>query len=470
MNCTELFFKQAKERPETIALFDFKGNKTTFKDLSRMSFLAQNELRKEGMKPGDTILLQEFPGPRLYSLVIGILSLGATAILVEPWMPIQNIEKVINEVKPKLFFSGFIGKLWGLRVKGVRNIDRWIGPSLFKKPIPSKDHFILEDVEDNIPGIITFTTGTTGDPKGVVRNQGYLVHQHRILSKVLEIDKHKGTDLCVFANFVFLNLASGRPSLIMPMKWTEKNFKKLDELPDELRPETVTSGPSYLMHLIKYAKLPNLKGGHIGGALTDIWIFEEAIKKWPKAEWTHVYGSSEAEPVGVVDLKEAVLKSKEKGYFQTLCLGKPVSDISVQNEKDALWVSGDHVCPRYIGNEEENRKNKRKDENGKIWHNMGDRIKQDNSVMWYSGRSGQPQEEFDLEQKVYQFLKSSLSFVTNHPKEKRLILVGEKLKGKEDQIKKEFPSISEIVHGKIIRDIRHRSRINRVESLRKCGL
>ena len=45
-----------------------------------------------------------------------------------------------------------------------------------------------------------------------------------------------------------------------------------------------------------------------------------------------------------------------------------------------------------------------KDENGKIWHNMGDRIKQDDSVMWYSGRSGQPEEEFELEQKVYQFL------------------------------------------------------------------
>jgi len=51
-----------------------------------------------------------------------------------------------------------------------------------------------------------------------------------------------------------------------------------------------------------------------------------------------------------------------------------------------------------------------------------------------------------------------------------LILIGEKLKGKEDKIKQEFPSISEIIHGKIIRDIRHRSRINRVESLRKCGL
>ena len=101
---------------------------------------------------------------------------------------------------------------------------------------------------------------------------------------------------------------------------------------------------------------------------------------------------------------------------------------------------------------------------------MGDRIKQEDSVMWYSGRSGQPKEEFELEQKIYQYLKSSLSFITKHPKEDRIILVGEKLKDKEEDIKNTFPLISEIFHGKIIRDIRHRSRINRVESLRKCGL
>ena len=470
MNCTDLFFKQAKEGPNKIALFDFKGNQTTFGELSQMASLAQVQLRQYGMQPGDTILLQEFPGPKLYSLVIAILSLGATAILVEPWMPIKNIEKVISATKPKIFFSGFVGKMWGFRVRGIRKIPKWLGHSLFKQSLGPKNELKVENVEENTPGIITFTTGTTGDPKGVVRHQGYLLHQHRILTKALHTDKHDGVDLCVFANFVFLNLASGRPSLIMPFKWSLKNFKKIDDLPKDLKPETVTSGPCFLMHLLKFCDLSNLKGAHIGGALTDTWIFDEALKKWPEAEWTHVYGSSEAEPVCVVPIPEAVKNSKEKGFFQTLFLGNPVKDISINNNENELWVTGDHVCPRYIGNEEENKKNKKKDDQGRVWHNMGDRIKKDDTGLWYSGRSGQEYKDFELEQKVYQFLKSSLSFITKHKNENRLLLVGEKLKGREEEIKKNFPEISEIKHGKIIRDIRHRSRINRPESLRKVGL
>ena len=470
MNCTELFFKQAKDAPNKVALFDFKGNQTTFGELSQMASLAQDQLRRHGMLPGDTILIQEFPGPRLYSLVIAILSMGATAILVEPWMPIKNIEKVITATGPKIFFSGLVGKIWGVRVKGIRNIPRWIGPSLFKHTLSPEKGLVIENVQEEVPGIITFTTGTTGDPKGVVRHQGYLLHQHRILTKALHADKHEGVDLCVFANFVFLNLASGRPSLIMPFKWTPKNFKKIDDLPDHLKPQTVTSGPSFLMHLLNHAQLTHLKAAHIGGALTDTWIFEEAMKKWPQTEWTHVYGSSEAEPVSIVPISEAVKESKNKGFFQTLFLGNQVDDISINNEENALWVTGDHVCPRYIGNEEENKKNKKKDEEGRIWHNMGDRIKKDDLGLWYSGRSGQGYEEFLLEQNIYQFLQSSLSFVMKHKTEDRFILIGEKMKGREEEIKKEFPEISDIKHGKIIRDIRHRSRINRVESLRKVGL
>ena len=45
---------------------------------------------------------------------------------------------------------------------------------------------------------------------------------------------------------------------------------------------------------------------------------------------------------------------------------------------------------------------------------MGDRIKKDDTGLWYSGRSGQEYKDFELEQKVYQFLKSSLSFITKH--------------------------------------------------------
>ena len=34
-------------------------------------------------------------GPRLYATVIAILSIGASVMLVEPWMPIRKIDSAV---------------------------------------------------------------------------------------------------------------------------------------------------------------------------------------------------------------------------------------------------------------------------------------------------------------------------------------------------------------------------------------
>ena len=95
------------------------------------------------------------------------------------------------KLNPKSFLVVLLGSFGVFGFKGLEILIDGC-PSLFNRVLPTRSSFILESVEENTPGIITFTTGTTGTPKGVVRNQGYLVHQHRILSKVLEIEKHKG--------------------------------------------------------------------------------------------------------------------------------------------------------------------------------------------------------------------------------------------------------------------------------------
>ena len=93
-------------------------------------------------------------------------------------------------------------------------------------------------------------------------------------------------------------------------------------------PTSLTCGPAFLLQLIKSNfPFPSLNRFHIGGALTDLWILEKGFKKWPKANWIHTYGSSEAEPVALCDAKEAVLQSKKRGGFQTLYLGRPVEEI-----------------------------------------------------------------------------------------------------------------------------------------------
>ena len=121
-----------------------------------------------------------------------------------------------------------------------------------------------------------------------------------------------------------------------------------------------------------HTKNIELNSFHLGGALGDIEHYEndDALAN---ASFTHVYGSTEAEPVAFCDLRESIQKSKEKNYAQTLFLGNQLMK-SLYKKEGILWVSGVHVSPMYENDPIANGKNKWTDESGKLWHNMGDQI------------------------------------------------------------------------------------------------
>ena len=85
-------------------------------------------------------------------------------------------------------------------------------------------------------------------------------------------------------------------------------------------------------------------------------------------------------------------------------------------------------------------------------------------VVW--GRSGQAAEDFQLEQKIYAHLSSSLSFV-QRDKSGKIYVLGEKLKPHTLAIKKQFPEVGDVKEVKIFRDRRHRARIDRGLSIKK---
>lgn len=447
---------------------------TSFGELRALAARAQGLCRRSGLKPGDSVLLVDELGPRLYAIVTGVLALGASVILVEPWMPVEKINRVIALVKPRLFLTGWLGRLWGVRVASVRAIPRWV--SVSDMDSAPAGELARESVDPGARGIVTFTSGTTGNPKGVVRHQGYLVEQHRVISRRLELEAHSGPDLTIFANFALANLASGRGSVIVPSSWKEAHFKRLEDLPAGLRPESMTCGPAFLRRLMgspesaprSAPRARSLRSIHVGGALTDVEVFEKAFERWPEAHFTHVYGSSEVEPVAVGDAREAVKRSKARGLFQTLHVGAPVPEIRSRLSDEGAWVAGPHVCPEYLGNAEENRLNKKLESDGTLWHFMGDRVLEDAEGWWYSGRAAQARKDFELEQRVYSRLRSSLSFVHADGQGKRW-LVGEGVVPRKAELLSSFPELHGVVDGKIFRDARHRARIDRVKSLRKAG-
>jgi len=475
--CESFFSKDHDKAKKAIVFFDginslnHPDKSSTFGELIKLSIHAQKSLKKYKLKEGDFVLLFEEPSVKLYATILAILASGQKILLVEPWLSVDYINDLIGNCKPKLFISKKMGRFWGLRSKAIRAIEHKVSSDKLcsGKNIDNLDNEKIEiiKVAPDTEAMLTFTSGTSGKPKGVVRTHQYLVDANEVVLKYLNYSKYPKMDLTIFTNLVLANLSASKGSLIIPSSWSEKILKQLNDLDEEHQVDTVACGPAFLNKLMRSTKCEHLKSFHVGGALSDCQLFEEAFKHWPDAHFDHIYGSSEAEPVAVSDAKVAVKMSQERGYFQCLYLGNEVPEINVEITPNQLWVTGRHVSKKYLHDEEANRKNKKEDSSQNIWHNMGDRIIKTDGHMWYQGRDFQSHDEFNLEQKIYSLLNSSEAMVVNANNEYLLIaspLLKEKINNSQ------MPGIAKIFYSKIYRDKRHRARIDRPKTLKKVKI
>lgn len=463
MNAATLIDARILDQKTQPALWLPGAGTCSFQELDQLAQKITRVLHKKGLKSGDQVLLFIDLSHLLYGCILALARAGITAVLVEPWMPLDRLQHVFQTVNPKAFLAGRLGQLWGLRVPGVRKIPHWI--SARELSSAQADSAVTQTLDDEHPCIITFTSGTGGKPKGMVRTHGYLRAQHRALNEALHFDQHKGADLCIFANFALANLADGRCSVVIPARARDEVLHQLDGLPEDLQPVSSTCGPAFLLRLMQRAQLKKLKSLHVGGAQTDCAIFERTFALWPEADVTHVYGSTEAEPVATGDARKAVAWSRDRGYFQTLFLGKPWEGLKHKEEKDQLWIHGPHVCPEYLTDAEANRLYKQKDQDGRLWHRLGDRIEKDNRGWWYHGRDQQPLEDFADEQKIYTAIGSSKAFIVRAEDGRRSVYV-EGAALRVSNVRSVCPDVQTIYQTIIRRDRRHQARIDRDASLK----
>jgi acyl-CoA synthetase (AMP-forming)/AMP-acid ligase II len=423
VNLVERLLEQAAARPEALAL-RHRGRAWTFRELEARTARGAAFLRAQGLGPGDPVLIFVPMGLDLYEVLLSVLRIGAVAVFLDPSAGDDHVAKCCARIPPK----GYLGtpKAQVLRwwVPALRRIPRRIVTARywpFAIPFGSGggSDSSPEARADGDAALITFTSGSTGEPKAAVRSHGFLLTQHAVLARTLH-HAPGCLDLATLPVFVLANLASGQGTLIPDADLRSPGRIKAGPVLDEiraLRPATCAASPAFFERLAEGAEvrgqlLDSFRALYTGGAPVFPGLLQRLQILAPQAQVVAVYGSTEAEPIAEMPFSEMSAGDlADMAAGRGLLAGPPVApEIRLRVIRDAwgtplgeldgaafaalrcpageageIVVTGGHVLKGYLdGRGDEETKFK---VDGEVWHRTGDAGRLDGAGrVWLLGR------------------------------------------------------------------------------------
>lgn len=422
MTPVQPIFEQNRDKT---AIINQQGKSITFGEFDSLVGRATYLLEKEGVGPGTKVLLLVPVDIELYILIAAIFKLGGIVIFIDPWAGKSYMNAALDKVKPDLMISVPKSMILSLFVKKLREIPRtiYLGELMYKVETTNDCPVKIAEVADFHSALLTFTTGSSNNPKGFDRTHGFLRAQHEAHETYFQ-HSSDDVDLCMFPVFVLSNLGSGMTSVLADVDLRKIASVDPQRLIDQIRTRKVTSltcSPALVAPLAEFClekgvKLPEMKKFYTGGAPVDPLLFEKLENVFTEATMTLIYGSTESEPIAVMDSKEVVRLTKEMAHKgKGVALGRvvdqlqyrliPVTDECLDTitevpdgEVGEVILTGEFVGKRYYQDEEAFRQNKIVDKDGEIWHRTGDLAYQgEDGILFMVGRKHGQLREGDRE-------------------------------------------------------------------------
>ena len=404
-NVVLLFLDAAARSPDATALVSAHGTRVSCRQLRSAVDGFSAGLASHGFARGDRVVCMVPMSVELYVVVLGTLAAGGVAVFVDPWVSLTQIASLAAAANPTVFVGTPRAHLLRALSPELRNVPITISTKGLGARVVAQHRLrdfrrrsrgsILARVAGDDPALITYTTGSSGRPKGVNRTHAILAAQHYVIRE--EFPANAGdVDMTTFPVFALSNLAAGITTIIPRVDLRRVADVDAAQLHADIRKfdvNTMAASPPLFDRLVNYirdtgASSPGLRRIVTGGAP----VRDDQLTRWretfPTTEIDVAYGSSEAEPVASisVDARLALVGSRP-GF----CVGKPAASIQARAVRivrgrmkridvvpdgtiGELIVAGPHVCRDYAGDERGDAfaENKVRDPDGTVWHRMGD--------------------------------------------------------------------------------------------------
>ncbi|HKL43632.1 MAG TPA: amino acid adenylation domain-containing protein [Clostridia bacterium] len=299
-NILEYIEKTVHQYPDKTAFVSLEKS-FTFTDVSTLSRSIGTQLIEKGVKSSPIVV---FMGRKIEVIptYLGIVYSGNYYVPINPEMPQDRINHIIENLKPKYIICDD-----DTYAKGEELIDHH-RVLLFNNLINSKINTkkldaVRRKVLDTDPVYIVYTSGSTGQPKGVIASHRSVIDYIDHLVDILEV-----SDATVFGNQtplyldaclkeVFSTLKCGSTAYIIPKKLFMFPIKLIEYL-NENRINTVCWVVSAFTIISSLNALVNhspkyLKTIAFGSEVFPIKQFNRWVEALPEARFLNLYGPTE---------------------------------------------------------------------------------------------------------------------------------------------------------------------------------
>ena len=369
---------------------DNPDHRYTYAESFKRTRQLANALAKVGVEEGDRIATLAWNDYRHFELYYAISCSGAVCHTVNPRLFPEQVDYIVNHAKDKLIFAdpAFLPLLEGLQEK-LPSVEKYIvltdaanmpetnlkGAQDYESFIADQsDSFTWPDLDENAASALCYTSGTTGNPKGVLYSHRSTV-LHSYGAALPDTMNLSASDVILpivpmfHVNAWSLPYAAAMVGCKLVMPGSKMGDGEALQGLIEREGVTMSAGvPTVWLALLGYLresgkKVESLQRVVVGGAACPLSIMEE-FSQAHGVHTHHAWGMTETGPLGVYNTLKPGMENLPKDELDAVKLkqGRPVFGVEVQivdEEGNVLpWdgqaagevrIRGNWICSGYYG-------------------------------------------------------------------------------------------------------------------------